>query len=90
VLEQEEDDGGSSREDEIISMCRNNLRQSENLIVQLVPIFGMYSDNYFVKLPRGSTEILVWIGSWRHLLEIPSAITCLGWRDHYFTGYITL
>jgi len=52
VLEQEEDDGGSSSEDEIISMCRNNLRQSENLIVQLVPIFGMYSDNYFVKLPR--------------------------------------
>jgi len=52
VLEQEEDDGGSSSEDEIISMCRNNLRQSENLIVQLVPIFGMYSDNYVVKLPR--------------------------------------
>jgi len=52
VLEQEEDDGGSSSEDEIISMCRNNLRQSENLIVQLVPIFGMYSDNYFIKLPR--------------------------------------
>ena len=52
MLEQEEDDGGSSSEDEIISMCRNNLRQSENLIVQLVPIFGMYSDNYFIKLPR--------------------------------------
>lgn len=52
MTEEEEYDGGSTSEDEIISMCRNNLVQSENLIFKLVPILGMYSDNYFVKLPR--------------------------------------
>jgi hypothetical protein len=46
-----EEDGGSSSEDEIISMCRKKLVQTENLIVQLIPMLGMYSDNYFVKLP---------------------------------------
>ena len=66
MIEEEEDDGGSSSEDEIISMCRNNLVQQQNLILQLVPILGMYSDNYFLKLPRGSLEILVWIGCMRH------------------------
>jgi hypothetical protein len=49
---EEDDDGGSSSEDAIISMCRNNLVHQQNLIVQLVPIFGMYSDNYFLKLPK--------------------------------------
>lgn len=52
MIEEEEYDGGSTSEDEIISMCRNNLVQSENLILKLVPVLGMYSDNYFVKLPR--------------------------------------
>lgn len=52
MVEEAEDDGGSTSEDEIISMCRNNLVHAENLIVQLVPILGMYSDNYFVKLPK--------------------------------------
>ena len=51
-MTEEEYDGGSTSEDEIISICRNNLVQSGNLISQLVPILGMYSDNYFVKLPR--------------------------------------
>jgi len=64
---EEEDDGGSTSEDEIISMCCNNLVEAQNLILQLVPILGMYSDNYFVKLPRrGSLETLVWIGCRRH------------------------
>jgi len=50
----EDDDGGStsSSEDEIISMCRKNLKMAQNFVAQMVPIFGMYSDNYFVKLPR--------------------------------------
>jgi len=50
----EDDDGGStsSSEDEIISMCHKNLKMAQNFVVQMVPIFGMYSDNYFVKLPR--------------------------------------
>lgn len=62
VLKQEDDDGimydeevadgGSSSEDEIISRCRNNLVQQQKMIVQLVPILGMYSDNYFLKLPK--------------------------------------
>jgi len=55
MIEEEEDDGGSSSEDEIISMCRNNLVQQQNLILQLVPILGMYSDNYFLKLPKRVT-----------------------------------
>jgi hypothetical protein len=47
-----EEDGGStsSSEDEIISMCRKNLKMVQNFVVQMVPILGMYSDNYFVKL----------------------------------------
>ncbi|XP_015645974.1 protein ALP1-like [Oryza sativa Japonica Group] len=52
MVEEAKDDGGSTSEDEIISMCRNNLVHAENSIVQLVPILGMYSDNYFVKLPK--------------------------------------
>jgi len=56
MIEEEEDDGGSSSEDEIISMCRNNLVQQQNLILQLVPILGMYSDNYFLKLPKRVTR----------------------------------
>ncbi len=52
MVEEAKDDGGSTSEDEIISMCRNNLVHAENLIVQLVPILGMYSNNYFVKLPK--------------------------------------
>jgi len=50
----EEADGGStsSSEDEVISMCRKNLKMAQNFVAQMVPIFGMYSDNYFVKLPR--------------------------------------
>lgn len=62
VLKQEDDDGimydeevadgGSSSEDEIISRCRNNLVQQQKMIVPLVPILGMYSDNYFLKLPK--------------------------------------
>jgi hypothetical protein len=55
MIEEKEDDGGSSSEDEIISMCRNNLVQQQNLILQLVPILGMYSDNYFIKLPKRVT-----------------------------------
>jgi hypothetical protein len=55
MIEEEEEDGGSSSEDEIISMCRNNLVQQHNLILQLVPILGMYFDNYFVKLPKRVT-----------------------------------
>lgn len=49
---EEDDDGGNSSEDEIISMCRNNWVHQQNLIVQLVPILGMYSDNYFLKLVK--------------------------------------
>ena len=56
MIEEEEDDGGSSSEDEIISMCRNNLVQQQNLILQLVLILGMYSDNYFLKLPKRVTR----------------------------------
>jgi len=54
VFKQEEDQdaGGGSNADEIISMCRNNLVDAQKVIVQLVPILGMYSDNYLVKLPR--------------------------------------
>ena len=50
----EEADGGStsSSEDEVISMCRKNLKMAQNLVAQTVHILGMYSDNYFVKLPR--------------------------------------
>ena len=55
MIEEEEDDGGSTSEDEIISMCCNNLVEAQNLILQLVPSLGMYSDNYFVKLPRRVT-----------------------------------
>jgi len=53
-MDQREDDGGStsSSEDEIIFMCRKNLKMAQNFVAQMVPIFGMYSDNYFVKLPR--------------------------------------
>ncbi|WVZ86523.1 hypothetical protein U9M48_033285 [Paspalum notatum var. saurae] len=53
--EEEQDDAGSSSEDEIISMCRNNLVQQQNFILQLVSILGMYSDNYFLKLPKRVT-----------------------------------
>jgi hypothetical protein len=53
-MNEEEDDGGStsSSEDEIISMSRKNLKMVRNFVVQMVPVLGMYSDNYFVKLPR--------------------------------------
>jgi hypothetical protein len=61
VLKQEDDHGpmieeevGAS-EDKIISMCHNNLVHQQNLILQLVPILGMYSDNYFLKLPKRVT-----------------------------------
>ena len=52
----EEADGGStsSSEDEVISMCRKNLKMATDFVVQLVPILGMYSDNHFVKLPPRS------------------------------------
>jgi hypothetical protein len=52
MFEEEEDDGDSTSEDEIVSMCRNNFEQDQHMIMQLVPILGMYSDNYFVKLPK--------------------------------------
>jgi len=65
VFKQEEDQdaGGGSSEDEIISMCRNNLVEAQKVIVQLVPILGMYSDNYLVKLPRRPSRYpgLVWV-----------------------------
>ena len=51
-MEQEQGDGGSTSDDEMISMCQNNLFQAQKMILQMVPILGMYSDNYFVKLPR--------------------------------------
>ena len=51
MIEEDQDAGGGSSEDEIISMCRNNLVEAQMVIVQLVPILGMYSDNYLVKLP---------------------------------------
>ena len=52
----EEADGGStsSSEDEVISMCRKNLKMATDFVVQLVSILGMYSDNIFVKLPPRS------------------------------------
>jgi hypothetical protein len=51
-MNEEEEDGGStsSSEDEIISMCCKNLKMVQNFVVQMVPILGMYIDNYFVKL----------------------------------------
>ena len=65
VFKQEEDQdaGGGSSEDEIISMCRNNLVEAQKVIMQLVPILGMYSDNYLVKLPRRPSRYpgLVWV-----------------------------
>ena len=63
---EEEDEGGSTSDDEIVSMCQNNLEQDQNLILQLVPILGMYSDKYFVKLPKMSMGNLVLIGSKEH------------------------
>ena len=51
-MEQEQGDGGSTSDDEMISTCQNNLLQEQKRILQMVPILGMYSDNYFVKLPR--------------------------------------
>ena len=35
-----------------MSMCRKNLKMAQNLVAQTFHILGMYSDNYFVKLPR--------------------------------------
>jgi len=51
-MEQEQGDGCSTSDDEMISTCQNNLLQEQKRILQMVPILGMYSDNYFVKLPR--------------------------------------
>ena len=51
-MEQEQGDGGSTSDDEMISTCQNNLLQEQKRILQMVPILGMYSDNYFVKLTR--------------------------------------
>ena len=48
ALQEEDEDGGSSSEDEAMP----TLVQAQNLITQLVPILGMYSNNYFVKLPK--------------------------------------
>jgi hypothetical protein len=52
--EDEDDHRGctSSSEDEIISMCRKNLKMVQNLVVQMASTLSMYSDNYFVKLPK--------------------------------------
>jgi len=63
MIEEIEDGGGSSSEDEIISICHNNLEQAQKVILQLVPILGMYSDNYLVKLPRRPSRYpgLVWV-----------------------------
>jgi hypothetical protein len=41
----------SSSEDEIVSICRKNLKDAQNVIAQMVPILGMYSDHYFWRLP---------------------------------------
>ena len=46
MIEEIEDGGGSSSEDEIISICHNNLEQAQKVILQLVPILGMYSHSY--------------------------------------------
>jgi len=46
-MEQEQGDRGSTSDDEMISMCQNNLFQAQKMILQMVPILGMYSDNYF-------------------------------------------
>jgi len=46
MIEEDQDAGGGSSEDEIISMCRNNLVQAQKVILQLVPILGMYSHSY--------------------------------------------
>ena len=48
ALQEEDEDGGNSSEDEAMP----TLVQAQNLITQLVPILGMYSNNYFVKLPK--------------------------------------
>jgi len=79
----------AQNEDEIISMCCNNLVQAQNLIMQLVPVLGMYSDNYFVKLPRRVTgdSSLDWV---QETLARDTQSTCLGLRDLYLTGYIIL
>ena len=55
MAEEEEvfDEGStSSSDDEIISMCRKNMNMAQTMVAQLVPILGMYSEHYFVKLPK--------------------------------------
>jgi hypothetical protein len=91
-MNEEEDDGGStsSSEDEIISMCRKNLKMVQNFIVQMVPILGMYSDNYFVKLSRrvaGESD-LQWIQ--RTLARDSSCYKMFSLRDLYLIGCIIL
>jgi hypothetical protein len=52
MMDEDGHDGStSSSEDEIVSMCRRNLMAAQNVIAQMVPILGMYSDRYFRKLP---------------------------------------
>jgi hypothetical protein len=53
MMEEEDDHDGStsSSEDEIVSMCCKNLKDGQDVIAQIVPILGMYSDHFFWKLP---------------------------------------
>ena len=48
----EEQGGATSSEDEIVAMARNNLKRSQEFMVQVATIFGMYYEKYFDKLPR--------------------------------------
>ena len=47
------EDGGStsSSEDELLLMARHNLKWTQEFIALMAPIFGMYFDKYFIKLP---------------------------------------
>ena len=45
------EESATSSEDEIVAMARNNLKRSQEFMVQAATIFGMYYEKHFDKLP---------------------------------------
>jgi len=46
------EESATSSEDEIVAMARNNLKRSQEFMVQTATIFGMYYEKHFDKLPK--------------------------------------
>jgi hypothetical protein len=86
MMEEEDDHDGStsSSEDEIVSMCCKNLKDGQDVIAQIVPILGMYSDHFFWKLPYRIEGDSGKICSW----TLPDGVFCcrpLKFRDFAVT-----